>query len=92
MVRPVRGELVWARLSLATTLVLSVTVVTRIVDLTETALEDPCWLEYATDTSSAERPTCALGDQSAERKEYIPGEGTNRLRGKSVHLERGPIN
>eukprot|EP00976_Prorocentrum_cordatum_P107668 1194684-Prorocentrum_minimum.AAC.5 len=32
------------------------------------------------------------GDQSTERKEYIPGEGTNQLRGKSVYLERGPFN
>eukprot|EP00976_Prorocentrum_cordatum_P102937 1193264-Prorocentrum_minimum.AAC.2 len=27
-----------------------------------------------------------LGDQSTERKEYIPGEGTNRLRGTSFPL------
>eukprot|EP00976_Prorocentrum_cordatum_P055947 1128799-Prorocentrum_minimum.AAC.1 len=26
------------------------------------------------------------GDQSTERKEYIPGAGTNRPRGKSIYL------
>ena len=31
------------------------------------------------------------GDQSTERKEHIPGGGTNRLRGKSIYLEGGPI-
>eukprot|EP00959_Pyramimonas_sp_CCMP1952_P321857 6735060-Pyramimonas_sp.AAC.1 len=31
-------------------------------------------------------------DQSTERKEYIPGEGTNQWRGKSIYPERGPIN
>eukprot|EP00976_Prorocentrum_cordatum_P035935 730835-Prorocentrum_minimum.AAC.1 len=30
------------------------------------------------------------GDQSAERKEYIPGGGTNQLRGKCLYLEGGP--
>eukprot|EP00959_Pyramimonas_sp_CCMP1952_P149764 3133488-Pyramimonas_sp.AAC.1 len=31
------------------------------------------------------------GDQSTERKEYIPREGTNRPRRRSIYLERGPI-
>eukprot|EP00959_Pyramimonas_sp_CCMP1952_P424842 8898558-Pyramimonas_sp.AAC.1 len=32
------------------------------------------------------------GDQSTERREYIPGGGTNQLRGKSIYLKGGPIN
>eukprot|EP00976_Prorocentrum_cordatum_P049751 1004114-Prorocentrum_minimum.AAC.4 len=36
--------------------------------------------------------TGELAGQSTERKEYIPGEGTDRrLRGKSIYLEGGPI-
>eukprot|EP00959_Pyramimonas_sp_CCMP1952_P059499 1242782-Pyramimonas_sp.AAC.3 len=33
----------------------------------------------------------ARHDQSSERKEFIPGGGTDRLRGKSVYLEGGPV-
>eukprot|EP00959_Pyramimonas_sp_CCMP1952_P218229 4564652-Pyramimonas_sp.AAC.1 len=32
------------------------------------------------------------GDQSTERKVYIPGGGTNQLRGKCIYLEGAPIN